>query len=77
MGFVAGYGMACMSWVQLFYVCEVGENIQVYQLKTALLTKVQRGVLSIYVESLIIKIQMKYNTICRISKMKSNKTTIH
>lgn len=29
MGFAAGYGMAGMSVTQLFFVCELGENIQV------------------------------------------------
>lgn len=29
MGFAAGYGLACMSWVQLLFVCELGENVQV------------------------------------------------
>lgn len=30
MGFNAGYGIAGMSFVQLFFVCELGENIQVW-----------------------------------------------
>lgn len=29
LGFVAGYGLAAMSWIQLFYVCEFGQNIEV------------------------------------------------
>lgn len=29
MGYFAGYGMAVVSWVQLFYICELGENVQV------------------------------------------------
>lgn len=33
MGFVAGYGMSCMSWTQLIYICEVGENIEVLQVE--------------------------------------------
>ncbi|XP_055298571.1 uncharacterized protein LOC129566554 [Sitodiplosis mosellana] len=28
MGFVAGYGMSLMAWVQFFYVCEVGEQVE-------------------------------------------------
>lgn len=28
MNFAAGYGLALSQWVQLFYVCELGENIQ-------------------------------------------------
>lgn len=27
--YAAGYGYAAMNWVQLFFVCELGENIQV------------------------------------------------
>lgn len=30
MSFAAGYGMANMSYVQLFYICEVGESIEVF-----------------------------------------------
>lgn len=29
LGFAAGYGMACMQWVQWFYVCDDAQNIQV------------------------------------------------
>lgn len=29
MNFAAGYGLAIVQWVQLYFVCELGENIQV------------------------------------------------
>lgn len=29
MGFAAGYGMAMISYVQIYYVCEFGEDIEV------------------------------------------------
>lgn len=29
MDFTAGYGIASMALIQLFFVCELGENIQV------------------------------------------------
>lgn len=29
MDFTAGYGIAGMTWIQLYFVCELGENIQV------------------------------------------------
>lgn len=29
MGFAAGYGMAILSYVQIFYGCEFGEDIEV------------------------------------------------
>lgn len=29
MDFVAGYGIAMLSWVQLFFVCELGEKAEV------------------------------------------------
>lgn len=29
MGYAAGYGLATMLWVQLFYVCEMGERTDV------------------------------------------------
>lgn len=29
MHFAAGYGMAMICWVQIYYVCEFGESIEV------------------------------------------------
>lgn len=29
MNFAAGYGLAIVQWVQLYYVCDLGRNIQV------------------------------------------------
>lgn len=29
MGFAAGYGMAMISYVQFYYVCEFGEEVEV------------------------------------------------
>lgn len=29
MGFAAGYGLAFMSWIQFFYICEFGQCVQV------------------------------------------------
>lgn len=29
MQFAAGYGMAMLSYVQFFYICELGENVKV------------------------------------------------
>lgn len=36
MGFAAGYGMAMICWVQVFYVCEFGESIEVCNTQTVL-----------------------------------------
>lgn len=32
MDFVAGYGMAAMFWIQLLYICNLGEHIQVSEI---------------------------------------------
>lgn len=33
MNFAAGYGMAMISYVQMFYVCEFGESVEVIKFK--------------------------------------------
>lgn len=34
MKFTAGYGMALMSYVQFFYMCDFAEQVEVFFLKT-------------------------------------------
>lgn len=38
MDFPAGYGMAGISWVQLFFLCEFGEHIQVRKIQNDFLS---------------------------------------
>lgn len=54
MGYASGYGIALMSWVQLFYICELGECVQVRIISRSIVAYV--AVQSTFVKSALTEI---------------------